>query len=432
MRNKKTTSDVNLSTTGVGRRRFLNLTASVAGGMMCMPVVNALNLTRKKASDASVSTTIFAKPPIRYNVKNYPQIEAYADAIWALQCVKTANGSNLYQAFVDIHQTYCGGTSSIKVHGTWFLLPWHRAFLYFFERALQKVAPDNVTISIPYWDWFNDRKIPDAFWTPKLRHKRFLGPKGMLLPESVNICKALQATTWAGFGGDQNAMGGNLDINGPHAAIHSAVGFGCDMGNYATAPMDPIFWSHHANLDRYWNVWLRLKNCQNCDDPKFLQTAFDLIDENGNPIKVSVAQILSLGVYDTDGQTQSDCAGINKAKGDRLNLREIEPKNSPGKLYIRIGAIPVPDKSIVEYKVFLNKSDATGMTSLSSPNYLGKITLVPHGADHMGHASTINTYLNAESKTNLLTASNAVTLVPSAKSAASRIITIKEVTTHLF
>ena len=31
------------------------------------------------------------------------------------------------------------------------------------------------------------------------------------------------------------------------------------MTNPDTAALDPIFWLHHANIDRLWNVWLRQK-----------------------------------------------------------------------------------------------------------------------------------------------------------------------------
>src|SRR5215210_4711510 len=35
-------------------------------------------------------------------------------------------------------------------HGTLLFLPWHRAYLYFFELALQDQVPD---MGLPYWDW---------------------------------------------------------------------------------------------------------------------------------------------------------------------------------------------------------------------------------------------------------------------------------------
>jgi len=38
-----------------------------------------------------------------------------------------------------------------------------------------------------------------------------------------------------------------------HNGVH--VWVGGTMGWIPTAPADPIFWMHHANIDRLWSVW---------------------------------------------------------------------------------------------------------------------------------------------------------------------------------
>jgi tyrosinase len=40
------------------------------------------------------------------------------------------------------------------------------------------------------------------------------------------------------------------NLNGVHGGVHIWVGGA--MSSVATAPADPIFWMHHANLDRLW------------------------------------------------------------------------------------------------------------------------------------------------------------------------------------
>src|SRR5918993_4135379 len=49
-------------------------------------------------------------------------------------------------------------------HGTSLFLPWHGAYLYMFERALQDQAP---AIDVPWWDWSSDashrRGLPAVF-----------------------------------------------------------------------------------------------------------------------------------------------------------------------------------------------------------------------------------------------------------------------------
>ncbi len=49
-------------------------------------------------------------------------------------------------------------------HGDHLFLPWHRAYLYFFELALRDHVP---TVSLPWWDWSSEQAhasgIPEAY-----------------------------------------------------------------------------------------------------------------------------------------------------------------------------------------------------------------------------------------------------------------------------
>ena len=66
------------------------------------------------------------------------------------------------------------------------------------------------------------------------------------------------------FSGDESGL---LEDT-PHGGVHVLVGNDFDqfgnpvragwMGSFFTAGLDPIFWLHHANLDRLWQVWLEL------------------------------------------------------------------------------------------------------------------------------------------------------------------------------
>lgn len=76
-------------------------------------------------------------------------------------------------------------------HGGWFFLPWHRGYLYHFERIIraaikeiaaeENITPDpSTTWALPYWnyaldtpdpspvDTFTSRALPEAFRTPKM------------------------------------------------------------------------------------------------------------------------------------------------------------------------------------------------------------------------------------------------------------------------
>jgi tyrosinase len=45
-------------------------------------------------------------------------------------------------------------------HGRPIFLPWHRAYLYFFELALRDLQSE---VTLPWWDWTADPAIPAAY-----------------------------------------------------------------------------------------------------------------------------------------------------------------------------------------------------------------------------------------------------------------------------
>jgi hypothetical protein len=94
----------------------------------------------------------------------------------------------------------------------------------------------------------------------------------------------------------------------PHDNVHGNVGG--FMGAFLS-PVDPIFFMHHSNIDRLWDVWTRKQ--QKLHLP-ILPTASDLgpwqkepflfyIDENGKPVSKNTA-----GDYATIGQFNYDYA----------------------------------------------------------------------------------------------------------------------------
>lgn len=55
-----------------------------------------------------------------------------------------------------VHCWYCSGANDglngMEIHGGWWFLAWHRAYLYFHERILGSLIGD-ATFALPYWDW---------------------------------------------------------------------------------------------------------------------------------------------------------------------------------------------------------------------------------------------------------------------------------------
>ncbi len=145
---------------------------------------------------------------------------------------------------VDIHSN-----SSHQMHSNPRFLPWHRIYLLRLEELLQGVDP---TVCLPYWRSSADQAFPAWLlgFTPTVNLAS--GPHtvtrniGALatLPTTADVTTAMGNGTFNSFG---------QAVEGIHNSGH--VWVGGSMGGVLTAPTDPIFWMHHAEIDRIWAEW---------------------------------------------------------------------------------------------------------------------------------------------------------------------------------
>lgn len=125
-------------------------------------------------------------------------------------------------------------------------LSWHRAYLFFFEALVREVTEED-GFALPYWDWYASPAIPDAYLTATLP----TGDNG-LFHEDRRYRRLTLVRDWLNqptFFQFQRSLEQN-----PHDTVHVMVNG--EMGNVATSARDPLFWAHHANIDRMWQVWL--------------------------------------------------------------------------------------------------------------------------------------------------------------------------------
>ena len=175
-------------------------------------------------------------------------------------------------------------------------LPWHRAFLLYFEHSMRDQDPD---ARLPWWDWTSssahDIGIPRAYSVTQVGgsdNPLASGP----MPEIPRI-RARQTSRNPDDPGNlptnndvQNLMGlGNfVDFTGQVQDVHDNVHgwVGGEMGVVATSAYDPIFWSHHCMIDRIWYLW-QLQNGTN-------NIPADYLDKPLAPFALTVRDVLDI------------------------------------------------------------------------------------------------------------------------------------------
>jgi tyrosinase len=114
------------------------------------------------------------------------------------------------------------------------------------------------------------------------------------------IDRILRTTDFLTFGGGVTSgprvrgASGMLE-NTPHNYIHNFIGGTTgNMADPALAARDPIFWLHHANVDRLWARWTALHPGRNPTQSAWLNQAFSFTSTSGNPATLTVAQTLNM------------------------------------------------------------------------------------------------------------------------------------------
>jgi tyrosinase len=208
-------------------------------------------------------------------------------------------------------------------HNSWYFLPWHRGYLLHFERICRGhiiALGGPATWALPYWDYSSNsdpkfRDLPIPFRAKTVGSKPnplFVASRADNAAGNITLTAAevslgcLTRTKFIGladggspgFGGPItgfNHDGGNagaVEVT-PHGDVHVAVGGW--MSSFEQAALDPIFWLHHCNIDRLWEVWLRQSTSQgNPTQATWLNKKFDLHDAAGTAITFTPAQMVDI------------------------------------------------------------------------------------------------------------------------------------------
>jgi tyrosinase len=171
----------------------------------------------------------------------------YIEAIRTMQANLNSADPASWSYWVDVHKNFCP-------HRTAYFLAWHRGFLFRLEAQLRKVA-GNSNLTLPYWDYYTNPVMPVEFTDPA-------SPLYVLNRRNTDVTAALALDAFADSvvnfqSGLVNAFESTLESL-PHNPVHNIIGGA--MGSVTVSPRDPIFWLHHANVDRLWAAWVSAGN----------------------------------------------------------------------------------------------------------------------------------------------------------------------------
>lgn len=185
-------------------------------------------------------------------------------------------------------------------HQSWYFLPWHRGYLIALEAQIRQAVVSlggPADWALPYWDYVTSgqNKIPPAFTVQTLPDgtpnplyvtarygpynngdiyvivtkgdPNFPRPVTDACESNTVYTGSNKVTPAPGFGGPSTGFNhgegtnGNLESN-PHNLVHVEVGGSSPdneheglMSDPDIAGLDPIFYLHHANIDRLWAAW---------------------------------------------------------------------------------------------------------------------------------------------------------------------------------
>jgi hypothetical protein len=310
------------------------------------------------------------------------------------------------------HHAVCAAVSNAddaQVHGCWWFLPWHRAFLAVTEWKLRAISGDP-ELALPYWNWSSDRAVPEAFlrdgsalaravrYTPDrslapvevdhLTHDAALARLGVAGLGARSFRARTQEAIPFCFGGiakpnDGQWHGRSRLETVPHNAIHNYVGGEApdgaigDMTELSTAALDPLFYAHHGNLDRLWEIWRAdpMRKASEPRDDAFLQHRFPFVWLDGTIVTVSVAETMDtrrLGyVYDSlsvfrDGVPPSYAAAKHVAPRQPLASVTLSVPAGAGGGTLRIAGVLPTDRPMSVEIVMARPDDPASAISVGA------------------------------------------------------------------
>jgi tyrosinase len=381
------------------RRTFL-----ATAGITVASVVTRHMFAQPKNSPPTPPPNIGTRESVAGMSADHPTLVSYRTAVEVMKGLPVTNPLS-WQFHANMHgaKDEDGDNKWWRwcMHGNWWFLPWHRGYIYFFEKIVRMMS-GNGAFRLPYWPWekdgqsvlpapfrdamyqgndnplFDNTRVAAANDGDPLRPNPQEGSSGSFTIDWESARAISQFTSSfaeLAYGGIRKPKSskpvttrqhGGMESKA-HDLIHDAVGGDAgNMGDPETAARDPIFWLHHANVDRLWNRWLDIRGHDlpnETSDRDWYDQAFPFYDEKGNQVTVTVSKILELA----SKEARYDDDRMILAADARLATREkaLEPT------VVNVGAIQpkleLSTKPLIKTLVLAEDTKPRLMTALAAP-----------------------------------------------------------------
>lgn len=222
---------------------------------------------KRAAAEAPAQTT-------RKDAANLTSAEQTAFKQATVRLVEEGKYLELIQHHMDMSHNMHGSMGEV---GLYRFLGWHRRYLLEFERELQRAdallrPTATEVLGVPYWRWqdsfpvwmngFLPAQDPDTGGSPPSRKNA--SPPNKANAADVNTIVNQFAGQSTGLPGQNDYTKFTWGVEGwgkrPNgtplpAHNHGHSWIGGIMNNTSTSPTDPMFWLHHAEVDRLWQIW---------------------------------------------------------------------------------------------------------------------------------------------------------------------------------
>lgn len=315
------------------------------------------------------------------------QLHDFREALAEMYTLPATDG----HSFEKIAGLHGSPAPSYCIHGYPGFLTWHRAYLDVYEEALRCVNSD---ISLPFWNWSSGPTtgVPSACREATYVNRSgdtvdnplYAGPipaslGGGMTSRRANIdttsfddlaTSAQDALTEVSFSSFQPSL------NGPHGGVHVRVGG--NMSSVALAGFDPIFYLHHANVDRLWAIW------QNSHPAALPVNEANLeLEPFNQPYSTNWRLGSEVETTDMLGYRYANFCfiilpwpGLRKLVAVKLD-REIIPRFDSARLTLKADNMPMRS---AEFRIFINEGKSSAKTKTQgNPAFAGSVALFGMG-----------------------------------------------------